>query len=52
MNDTVTYKFTITNTGDQTLKDVGVKENEFSGKGTLSAISCPDDAKELNPGSR
>ncbi|ORM05986.1 DUF7507 domain-containing protein [Prescottella equi] len=50
VNDTVTYKFTITNTGDQTLKDVGVKENEFSGKGTLSAISCPDDAKELNPG--
>ncbi|MCA1006814.1 DUF11 domain-containing protein [Rhodococcus hoagii] len=50
VNDTVTYKFTITNTGDQTLKDVGVKENEFSGKGTLSAITCPDDAKKLDPG--
>ncbi|WP_420880483.1 DUF7507 domain-containing protein [Rhodococcus sp. (in: high G+C Gram-positive bacteria)] len=50
VNDTVTYKFTITNTGDQTLQDVGVKENEFSGKGTLSAISCPDDAKVLDPG--
>ncbi|PTR32233.1 putative repeat protein (TIGR01451 family) [Rhodococcus sp. OK519] len=50
VDDTVTYKFTITNTGDQTLKDVGVKENEFSGKGTLSAITCPGDAESLDPG--
>ncbi|MGO4203127.1 hypothetical protein AB4Z09_15535 [Rhodococcus sp. TAF43] len=48
VGDTVTYKFAITNTGDQTLTEVKVKENEFSGTGTLSDITCPDNS--LDPG--
>ncbi|WP_410625131.1 LPXTG cell wall anchor domain-containing protein [Amycolatopsis sp. cmx-8-4] len=37
----VRYSFVVTNTGNVTLKDVTVTEGEFSGSGTLSALSCP-----------
>ncbi|WP_410624941.1 hypothetical protein [Amycolatopsis sp. cmx-8-4] len=37
----VRYSFLLTNTGNVTLKDVTVTEGDFSGSGTLSAISCP-----------
>ncbi|MET8980621.1 LPXTG cell wall anchor domain-containing protein [Streptomyces sp. NPDC004539] len=48
--ETVTYSFKATNTGNVTLKDVTIKEGEFSGTGKLSAITCPDGAKSLAPG--
>ncbi|WP_164877556.1 DUF7507 domain-containing protein [Prescottella agglutinans] len=48
VGDTVTYNFAITNTGDQTLKDVTVKEGDFTGTGDLSDITCPDTS--LDPG--
>ncbi len=45
----VTYRFVITNVGDVTLKDVTVNEGDFTGTGTMSAITCPDEAKSLAP---
>jgi hypothetical protein len=39
--DTVSYGFTVTNSGTVSLHDVAVTEKEFSGSGTLSAINCP-----------
>ncbi|MBE1500945.1 LPXTG-motif cell wall-anchored protein/uncharacterized repeat protein (TIGR01451 family) [Amycolatopsis lexingtonensis] len=38
----VTYTFTVTNTGDVTLRGVGVDETRFTGSGPAPAISCPD----------
>ncbi|MEV0190102.1 GEVED domain-containing protein [Kitasatospora purpeofusca] len=37
----VVYTFTVTNTGNVTMQQVAVQEVDFSGTGTLSAISCP-----------
>jgi uncharacterized repeat protein (TIGR01451 family) len=44
----LTYRFKVTNTGNQTLAAITVTERSFSGSGTLSAISCP--AGSLTPG--
>ncbi|HEY9292050.1 MAG TPA: hypothetical protein VIP98_12285 [Microlunatus sp.] len=41
--DTVDYAFTVTNTGNVSLRDVTVNEVDFSGTGELAEISCPDD---------
>ncbi|MFT4282187.1 DUF6923 family protein [Microbacterium sp.] len=38
----VTYSFLVTNTGNTSLTDVVVTETEFSGAGSLSAITCPE----------
>ncbi|WIY05747.1 hypothetical protein QRX60_18570 [Amycolatopsis mongoliensis] len=38
----VTYRFTVTNTGDVTLRGVGVDETRFTGSGPAPEISCPD----------
>ncbi|MFM9446090.1 LPXTG cell wall anchor domain-containing protein [Streptomyces acidiscabies] len=50
LGETITYSFVVTNTGNVTLKEVGVQEGEFTGSGTLSEVSCPDGAKSLAPG--
>nr|WP_084344288.1 DUF11 domain-containing protein [Microbacterium resistens] len=50
VGDTITYSFTVTNTGNVTLTDVTVDEGEFSGTGELSEIVCPDGANTLVPG--
>ncbi|WP_426623304.1 DUF7507 domain-containing protein [Leifsonia sp. McL0607] len=47
--ETVSYSFSMTNTGNVTLKDVKPQEVAFSGAGPLSAVSCPADVKTLAP---
>ncbi|WP_240658638.1 DUF11 domain-containing protein [Microbacterium sp. CPCC 204701] len=37
---TVTYSFTITNTGNTTARGVGVREESFSGQGRAVAVAC------------
>ena len=37
----VNYKFTVTNNGNVTLKNIGIKEGSFSGTGSMSTPSCP-----------
>jgi uncharacterized repeat protein (TIGR01451 family) len=38
---TVTYSFVVTNTGNVTLTDVGVKDTDFSGSDPFPSIDCP-----------
>jgi uncharacterized repeat protein (TIGR01451 family) len=47
---TVTYTFTVTNTGNVTVTAPTVHEGEFTGHGTLSAPSCPALPAGLAPG--
>jgi len=50
--ETVKYSFAVTNTGNVTLADVKINEHDFSGSGTLSAVTCPAGAKALAPGAQ
>ena len=47
----VTYTFTVTNTGNQTIKDIDITEVSFTGHGDLSEVDCPHSATPLAPGS-
>lgn len=38
----VGYTFVVTNTGDVTLRDVGVDETRFTGSGPAPVVSCPE----------
>ncbi|SEH56839.1 MULTISPECIES: DUF11 domain-containing protein [unclassified Leifsonia] len=40
-DQSVTYSFKVTNTGNVTLTGAGITETAFTGTGTLSAITCP-----------
>ncbi|MFI9627123.1 DUF6923 family protein [Streptomyces sp. NPDC052042] len=50
VGEKVSYEFLVTNTGNVTLKDVKVKEGEFTGTGKLSDVACPAEAASLAPG--
>ncbi|TDE94818.1 DUF11 domain-containing protein [Occultella glacieicola] len=39
--NTVTYSFLVTNTGNVTVDAIAIVDEDFSGTGQLSAISCP-----------
>lgn len=45
--ETLTYSFSVTNTGNVALSDIAVTETQFSGAGTLGPITCP--ATTLTP---
>ena len=45
----VTYSFTVTNTGTVTMHEITVDDATFSGTGTLSAVHCPTGAAALAP---
>ncbi|MFS0853402.1 isopeptide-forming domain-containing fimbrial protein [Microbacterium sp. 179-I 3D4 NHS] len=46
----VEFRFRVTNTGNVTVTDVAVTEDDFTGSGTLSDIAC--DVERLLPGQR
>lgn len=39
--DVVTYRFTVTNSGNTTITALAIAEDAFSGSGTMSPVSCP-----------
>lgn len=45
--EVVTYSFVLTNTGRVSLTNPTVQEQEFSGHGTLSPVTCPEDVRLL-----
>jgi len=47
---TITYSFLVTNTGNVTLADIQVDEQQFSGTGSVSTVNCPAGATALAPG--
>ena len=47
-DEVIEYTFTVTNEGNVTVHGISVTDADFTGTGTLSAISCP--ATELAPG--
>ncbi|MFT4085355.1 MAG: hypothetical protein QM638_22470 [Nocardioides sp.] len=49
VGETLHYSFTVTNTGNVTIGDLAIDEQEFTGSGELSEVSCPDDADSLAP---
>ncbi|MER7705363.1 hypothetical protein ABTX81_21040 [Kitasatospora sp. NPDC097605] len=51
VGEQIRYDFTVTNTGNVTLKDVKVTEGEFTGTGTPPVATCPTvEAAALAPG--
>ncbi|WP_426323585.1 DUF7507 domain-containing protein [Microbacterium sp. E-13] len=52
-DDTITYTFTATNTGNTTLTDVTISETGFTGSGSISALTCdPAAPAVLAPGAQ
>ena len=46
----VTYSLLVTNTGNQTVSAGGIRETNFTGRGTLPSATCPAGAASIAPG--
>ncbi|GAB3614731.1 DUF7507 domain-containing protein [Humibacter ginsengisoli] len=46
----ITYHFTVTNTGNVTMNEVGIHETSFTGSGSISDATCP--SSTLAPGAQ
>ncbi|HEX3823541.1 MAG TPA: hypothetical protein VHV79_03645 [Mycobacteriales bacterium] len=49
VGEVITYSYLVTNAGNVTLSNGAIDEGEFTGHGTLSAVSCPAGMTSIAP---
>ncbi|MBD0707228.1 hypothetical protein BU197_01985 [Streptomyces sp. CBMA291] len=46
----ITYTYQVRNTGNTSMSGIGITETEFTGRGTVPEITCPEQTEPLAPG--